>query len=616
MSRTRTETQYQKRLPAAETGFHLNYGLIGNCQISALVSWNGSIDWLCLPRLDSPSVFARLLDNEKGGHFAIVPEQPCEITQRYLPNTNVLQTVFSCADYDFEVIDFIPRYQRQDLLHRPIEIHRQLRPLRGTPSLRVEFQPRLNFAQGQTRLGRQERCIRVDGEDGQRLYLHSNLSLENILAGRFHLLQKPAYLVLTYGFPLEQEFKNYSQFALRATTQYWHTWTRHCAIPPQYQEEVIRSALVLKLHLFEDTGATIAATTTSVPEIHGSERCWDYRYCWIRDSYFLIDVFSGLAHFEEMEKFILYLKQICRNGIEALQPLYSILGEADLEEQQLTHLRGAADSGVVRVGNQAYTHKQYDIYGELVLSLYPLFFDRRLNFSQVEPPLEEWGLVKELVEAAIAAFDKTDSGIWEFRHEFRHHTFSKLMIWVALDRGAKIAEVMQEDAVAASWRGTAAAMREEILRRAWNQELGMFAMSYEGADADASVLLMPILGMIDPHDARFVSTVRVYQQKLMQNGHVFRYVSRDDFGLPECAFNFCTFWMIHALYLIGEEAQARSAFEHMLQSGNHLGLFSEDTQPATGKMYGNFPQTYTHVGIVQTAKLLSGNRSTYALDYR
>lgn len=596
--------------------FHLNYGLIGNCQISALVSWDGSIDWLCLPRLDSPSVFARLLDHEKGGHFAIVPEHPSRIRQRYLPNTNILETVFECDDYAFAVIDFIPRYQQKDHLHRPIEVHRQIVPLRGSASVCVEFAPKMNYALDQTRLGRQERCIRVDGEDERRMFLHSNLSLENILAGRFHLVQKPAYLVLSYDYPLENDFKSYSQFALQATKQYWHTWSRHCAIPPQYQPEVIRSALALKLHLFEDTGATIAATTTSVPEIHGSERCWDYRFCWIRDSYFLIDAFSGLAHFEEMEKFILFLKQVCRHGIDSLQPLYSILGESDLEEQQLTHLRGAADSGVVRVGNQAYTHKQYDIYGELVLSLYPLFFDQRLNYADGEPPLEEWRLVQELVAAAIDSFDKTDSGIWEFRNEFRHHTFSKLMIWVALDRGAKIAEVMQAHETAESWRSTAASMRKEILARAWNQQLGMFAMSYEGGDADAAVLLMPILGFLDPHDPRFVSTVKAYQDKLMQNGHVFRYVSRDDFGLPECAFNFCTFWMIHALYLIGEEEQARMYFEHMLRSGNHLGLFSEDTQPSTGKMYGNFPQTYTHVGIIQTAKLLSGNRSTYALDYR
>ena len=596
-------------------GFHLNYGLIGNCQISALVSWNGSIDWLCLPRLDAPSVFARILDAERGGHFAIASEHPCKISQRYLPNTNVLETHFESEDFAFKLVDFIPRYQHKDHLHRPIELHRHVVPLRGSPGILVDFDPRLNYAQETPRLGRQENCIRVDGEH-ERLFLQTNLSIETILAKGIHLLQKPAYFVLSYDYPLDHDFKSYTQFALRSTLHYWHTWARHCAIPPQYQKEVLRSALALKLHLFEDTGATIAATTTSVPEIHGSERCWDYRYCWIRDSYFVIDVFSGLAHFEEMEKFILFLKSICRNGIEHLQPLYSILGESRLEEIQLTHLRGAADSGIVRVGNQAYTHKQYDIYGEFILSLYPLFFDQRLKYDDSFDTSEEWGLVQKLVAAAIESFDKTDSGIWEFRNEFRHHTFSKLMIWVALDRGAKIAEVMHEPQIAGHWRETAAAMRTEILLRAWNEELQMFAMSYEGGDADASVLLMPILGLIDAHDPRFVATVKTYQQKLMKNGHVFRYVARDDFGLPECAFNFCTFWMIHALYLTGEEDKARSLFENMLRSGNHLGLFSEDTQPSTGKMYGNFPQTYTHVGIIQTAKLLSGNRSTYALDYR
>lgn len=604
--------------PAAEedqkSDFHLNYGLIGNCQISALVSWNGSLDWLCLPRLDAPSVFGRILDHEKGGHFAIEPEHPSEISQRYLPNTNILETRVENQHYAYKIIDFIPRYHHQDHLHRPIEVHRQIVPLRGAASVRVEFEPRFNYALETPKLGRHERSIRVDGER-ERLYLHTNLSVESILAKRFHLIQKPAYFVLTYDYPLERDFKSYSQSALQSTKHYWHNWVRHCSIPPLYQPEVIRSALVLKLHLFEDTGATIAATTTSVPEIHGSERCWDYRYCWIRDSYFVIDVFSGLAHFEEMEKFILFLKNICRNGIENLQPLYSILGEAQLDEYQLEHLRGAADSGIVRVGNQAYTHKQYDIYGEMILSLYPLFFDQRLNFGERVNLEKEWSLVQELVAAAEAAWDKTDSGIWEFRYEFRHHTFSKLMIWVALNRGAKIAMVMGADELALEWRKKAANMQQEVFNRAWNEEYQMFAMSYDGADADAAVLLMPILGMIDAHDPRFVSTVKAYKQLLMKNGHVFRYVSRDDFGLPECAFNFCTFWMIHALYLIGEHQEAKLLFENMLNAGNHLGLFSEDTQPSTGKMYGNFPQTYTHVGIIQTAKLLSGNRSTYALDY-
>ncbi|PIQ29191.1 hypothetical protein COW36_17615 [bacterium (Candidatus Blackallbacteria) CG17_big_fil_post_rev_8_21_14_2_50_48_46] len=595
--------------------FNLNYGLIGNCQISALVSQQGSIDWLCLPRLDSPSSFARILDPDQGGHFAVIAQQPAQISQRYLPNTNILETLYTCADYAFKVVDFIPRYSHRGQIQRPIELHRQVIPLRGSASLKIEFNPQPNYAREKARIGHYARSLRVESQD-QTLYLHTNLSLEIILAQGWHLLQKPAYFVLTCDFPLEQELKSYSHFALEETTRYWQTWSKHCAIPPQYQAEVIRSALTLKMHLFEDTGATIAATTTSIPEIAGSERCWDYRFCWIRDSYFVIDAFSGLAQFEEMEKFILFLKQLCSQGIESLQPVYSILGESHLEEQCLTHLAGAAGTGLVRVGNAAYTHQQYDIYGEMILSMYPLFFDQRLNYGETHSLQEEWHLVQELVEAAEKAFDKTDSGIWEFRNEFRHHTFSKLMIWVALDRGAKIAVQMGDPAQARDWKTRADQMQAVILSRAWNQDLGMFAMSFEGADADASILLMPIMGLIASHDPRFVSTVKAYQQRLMCNGHVFRYIAADDFGQPECAFNFCTFWMIHALYLIGEETQARELFENILTAGNHLGLFSEDTHPQTGKMFGNFPQTYTHVGIIQTAKLLTGNRSTYALDYR
>ncbi|MGV3523410.1 MAG: glycoside hydrolase family 15 protein [Candidatus Sericytochromatia bacterium] len=599
--------------PAPDT-FHLNYGLIGNCQISALISDQGSLDWLCLPRLDSPTLFAHLLDAEKGGHFAIVPEAPAQYTQRYLPNSNVLETTVDCGESAFQIIDFIPRYRHGEELFRPIEVHRHIVPLRGAASVKIDFQPQPDYARTPARLGRETKRLRVDWDD-QRVYLHTNLSLETVLAGGYHLLQKPAYLVMTYNYPLERDFKSYTQEMLHATLHYWHTWVRHCSIPPAYQSAVIRSALALKLHLFEDTGATIAATTSSIPEIHGSERCWDYRFCWIRDSYFVIDALGGLGHFEEMEKFILFLRHICRHGIDQLQPVYSILGDSELHEEVMTHLRGAADSGMLRVGNAAYTHKQYDIYGEMVLSLYPLFFDHRLNYGDRSKLHKEWQLIQELVAAAEASFGLTDSGIWEFRNEFRHHTFSKLMIWVALDRGAQIARVMEQPEIASQWRQRAEEMRAEILTRAWSDEEQMFAMSYEGHDADASVLLMPILGFIDAEDPRFVATVKGYRQRLMRNGHVFRYVARDDFGLPACAFNFCTFWMIHALFLIGEEQEARALFEHMLAAGNPLGLFSEDTQPDTGKMYGNFPQTYTHVGIIQTAKLLSGNRSTYALAY-
>jgi alpha,alpha-trehalase len=594
--------------------FHLNYGLIGNCQISALVSNEGSIDWLCLPRLDGPSVFARILDHNKGGHFAIVAQESAEITQRYLPNTNILETTYTCADYAFKVIDFIPRYMEQGQVQRPIEVHRQIIPLQGSASVKIEFCPQPDYAREKPQIGRYARSIRVDSQD-QSLFLHTNLSLEIILEQGWHLLQKPAYFVLTCDFPLDKELKSYSHSALEQTTRYWQTWAKHCAIPPQYQAEVIRSALTLKLHLFEDTGATIAATTTSIPEIPGSERCWDYRFCWIRDSYFVVNAFSDLAQFEEMEKFILFLKQICSNGIAQLQPVYSILGESKLEEHCLTHLTGAAGTGLVRIGNAAYTHQQYDIYGEMILSIFPLFFDQRLNYGQNNTLQAEWALVQELVAAAEAAFDKTDSGIWEFRNEFRHHTFSKLMIWVALDRGARIAHKMNDSRLALDWETKASKMKETILERSWNQELQMFAMSFEGADADASVLLMSVMGLIESHDPRFIATVKAYQKRLMSNGHVFRYIAADDFGKPECAFNFCTFWMIHALYLIGEEDEARQMFHNMLKSGNHLGLFSEDTHPQSGQMFGNFPQTYTHVGIIQTAKLFSGNRSTYALDY-
>jgi len=592
------------------TPFHLDYGLIGNGQISALISEQGSLDWLCLPRLDGPSVFARLLDPEQGGSFAITAADPAQIQQRYQAHSNVLETHFETPDYAFKIVDFIPCPSLAAEAQRPLEVHRQLIPLRGTPHLRLHFDPRLNYALETPEISLQTGCLRASGEY-QDLFLHSTLPLQAILDQDLLSLEHPAYCVLSPAANLSAELSQYSQSALEATTQTWQNWVAGCDLPAQYQQEVIRSALALKLHIFTETGASIAATTTSVPEIHGSVRCWDYRFCWIRDSFFLFDALWGLGQVQELAAYQSFVQALCKRGIDKLQPLYGISGATRLEEVQLTHLRGAADSGLVRVGNAAYTHKQYDIYGEIILSLYPLFFDTRLQAGPSEREAA-WQLIPELVSAALDALPHPDSGIWEFRNTFLHHTFSKLMIWVALDRGAKIAATMQASDLAEQWQQQASELQSEILSRAWNENEKFFAMSYGAADADAAVLLMPIMGLIDPLDPRFVSTVQVYKQRLMQNGHVFRYLAADDFGLPECAFNFCTFWMIHALYLTGEQAEARALFEKMLRAGNHLGLFSEDTQPESGQMYGNFPQTYTHVGIIQAARLLSGSPATYA----
>lgn len=590
------------------TDFHLDYGIIGNCQISALISREASIDWLCLPRFDSPSVFAKLLDEEKGGSFSILPQGEYTYQQRYVRNTNILETVFTANDWELSVLDFCPRYRNGSVYRRPIEIHRILIPRKGTPPIRVQFNPQMNYAQNSPKVFVTDASI-VAQAGNCELHLQSTLSLEMIHKNRTQLLHEPACFLLTYQEPYQGDISDYVNASYRKTLDYWQTWVKHCAIPQEFQDEVIRSALVLKLHVFEDTGAIIAATTTSIPEILGTERCWDYRYCWLRDTYFVLDALNELSQFEEMENYIYFLKNICRKGVKNLQPLYGISAEKTLTEEILPHLSGAAKAGVVRTGNAAYTHLQYDMFGEMVLSLYPLFTDRRLVRHSTE---STWPLVKSLAEEAIEVFPKPDSGIWEFRNEMLHNTFTKLMLWVAVDRASKIAQIMGEHDYAIYLQGKAENMKEEILQRSFNEKEGMFTMSYGSKDADASVLLMATMGLLDYQDSRFVSTVLKYKKLLIKNGFVFRYTSKDDFGVPKNSFNICTFWMIQALQGIGESEEAEKLFRNILQHGNHLGLFSEDIDPETGQLLGNFPQTYTHVGLIHVARLLGQNPSRIA----
>lgn len=584
-----------------ETTFHLNYGLIGNCQISALVSLQGSIDWLCLPRFDSPSIFAKILDANQGGCFSIQPVESYTVQQHYLINTNILETIFTGDTWELALIDFCPRYFLNQQIRRPMEIHRILIPRKGTPNIRIHFEPQPDYARKMAQMSIRDIGIQVTAEH-ETLFLHSTLSLQMIMNSHPISLEGPSYLVMTYAFPVEEEIASYAENALHRTIQYWQTWIKHCSIPADYQDVVIRSALALKLHVFEDTGAIIAATTTSLPEILGTERCWDYRYCWLRDSYFVLEAFNTLAQFEELENYMLFLHNVCVAGIEQIQPLYGLAGETNLTEIRLAHLTGAGESGVVRIGNDAFNHKQYDVFGEMILAMLPLFFDQRLIITDCT---KDWLLIKSLVEASFLAFPLKDNGIWEFRNDLRHHTFTKMMLWVAVDRGSKIAQHLKYWSEALEWQAKAAEMKAEILNRAWSETNQMFKMAYQVDEADASLLLMPILGLLEAQDPRFVATVQRYQQLLMLNGFVFRYVSRDDFGFPQNSFNLCTFWMIQALFLIGEEQEARRLFANMVACGNHLNLFSEDIHPGTKQLVGNFPQAYTHVGLILTARLLS-----------
>lgn len=582
----------------------LDYALIGNCQISALLDKRARVVWSCMPRFDSPSVFSDLLGGEEAGVWSCVPaSDPYETKQRYLTNTNVVQTEFQTKNGErFEIIDFIPRFSYREDYYRAPQIIRILRNIKGNPRLRMVLEPKFEYGKitPEKTYSSQGILYRTEKE---RLYLRSDIPITYILEGQPFELTGTRYCVLSYGEPFEQPLKFTCEEYFERTVSYWRTWIKHCNIPFEYQDAVIRSALALKLHIFEDTGAIIAATTTSIPESLDGGRTWDYRYCWLRDAYFVISVLNQLGQFDEMERFIQFLHNISvtEKGTE-LQPVYGIGGERELVEKELPWLKGFRNVGPVRVGNAAYAHPQYDVYGEMVLSVTRLFFDNRLDRID---KLRAFENVVQLVEQAIVSYEKADSGIWEYRSDKTHYLFSKLMCWAALDRGLKIAQKLGQLEKYPHWEGIKARMRSRIEEEGWNGDRGYYTQRFRGTSPDASNLLMSELNFHAPSDSKFKQMVENYESQLMKNGYVFRYRNADDFGVPAHAFTVCTFWMVDALVSLGRRDEARKMFEQTLATANHVGLLSEDVDPMTGELWGNFPQSYSHVGVINSAFRLS-----------
>lgn len=574
--------------------------LIGNCQSAILVARDATFTWGCLPTFQSPSVFARILD-EDGGHFAIEALNGEPVEQRYVPLTNIVVTRFMGPEAEWEVIDWMPRYYQYATVVSPPVVNRLIRPLRGGPRVRVVVRPRPGFATLPVRVSHLGGSLLFD--DGiHHWHLQSNLPLATIAAERPMTIYSDASLTFSAGAPMPGHSLATVKDDLEHTRRYWEAWSRHCYLPRDYQEPILRSALALKLLTFADTGAVIAAATTSLPEVPGGERNWDYRYCWLRDSYFVVRALSRLAQFEEQDRYVGYLEQLALRS-EKLQPVYGIAGETQLIEFTLDHLNGAYGSRPVRVGNQAWEHQQNDVYGELMLTLTPVFFDTRFVSRHGKDAL--WELIVHLAEEVIRVWREPDQGIWEYRHKHAHYVFSKLMCWVALDRAAQIARVRGADAHKSRWRQEAAVLRKDILENGWSERRGAFTGAYGGESLDAANLLIAHTGFLPPSDPRYLSTLQATEDLLVTDGLCFRYRSPDDFGMPESTFSICTFWYIDALRLTGQIEKARDVFERMLARGNHLGLFSEGINPKSGALTGNFPQAYTHVAIINSGMLLS-----------
>jgi len=585
----------------------LNLGLIGNCQISSLIDERGTMVWSCMPQLDSDPVFCRLLrrDDEKElpGFFEIDLVEFKHSEQHYQTNTAILTTIL----YDqnggaVKITDLAPRYEYVGRTFTPMMILRRVEPLSGSPRIRIRLQPARDYGASACEITHGSNHIRYLGADTV-FRLTTNASLTHVIEQNTFVLDRPLYLILGPDETIRESCGDAFHTHYRATQDYWHRWSRGLSIPFEWQDAVIRAAITLKLCTFEDTGAVVAALTTSIPEAANSGRNWDYRFCWLRDSYFVVQALNRLGATQTMERYLSYIMNIAAEaGDNELKPLYGISGRSETDESIVETLSGYRGMGPVRRGNQAFEQVQHDVYGAVVLSSMQVFFDRRLIKSGT---VADFKRLEALGEWARRKYDQPDAGLWEYRGRKRVHTFSSIMCWAACDRLAKIAGRIGEAERAIYWRQIAEKIHLEVEQRAWDEEQGSFTESFGRPEMDASLLTMNDLGFISADDPRFVSTVDCIGRHLRRDKHLFRYIAADDFGEPENAFNICTFWYIDALASIGRVDEARDLFENMLSLRNPLGLLSEDIDPQSGALWGNFPQTYSMAGIINAAVLLS-----------
>ncbi|MGZ5545717.1 MAG: glycoside hydrolase family 15 protein [Limisphaerales bacterium] len=580
-----------------------HYGLIGNCQISAHVSDQASIDWFCVPKPDSPPVFGKLLDPD-GGSFSVVPEGEFSTSQSYIPHTNILLTHFKCRDGgEFRVIDFCPRFSQFGRMFRPVSLMRMIEPVKGECRIRVICDPVMGWKKTRPHMNRANSHLRW-GMDEEFLRLYTNMSLTTLGDGSSFLLSQKLYFALTWGSSLQEDLQRLSEDYLRETERYWNTWVKHCSIPTLFQEETIRSALALKLHCYEDTGAILAALTTSLPEEIGGSRNWDYRFCWLRDAYFVLSALNALGHFEETEQFLKFLLNVVADtdlAREGLSPVYGLDHQRPSAEFIVENWQGFAGSAPVRVNNQASEHVQNDVYGEMVLSLSPVFFDARFRHLRTK---EIERLLISLLNECAARIGQVDAGPWEIRTEWREHSFSNLACYAGLARGVELQRrgILREypsdlnAEMKAASDALARAVRDGTLRNGPKDET-----------VDASLLLLPIFRHSDLELCH--RTVNQIFQGLQipgaPKGFLYRYDRKDDFGIPQSAFLVCGFWLVQALAKCGRYEEARAILDNLTCSANSLGLYAEHFDPRTGVQSGNFPQAYSHVGLINSAFAVS-----------
>ncbi|MGE5566585.1 MAG: glycoside hydrolase family 15 protein [Parcubacteria group bacterium] len=582
---------------------------IGNCTVSALIDRRGRFVWGCVPRVDSDPFFSALLggreydEPQARGLWVIDVEGAETFSQSYLRNTAILSTEITCADGSaVEIVDFCPRYRQHHRTYRPTAYVRMIRPLEGAPRITVRLRPTVNWGERRAETTSGSNHIRYLGGECV-LRLTTDCPVTHILSERTFRLERPMAFFLGPDESFDAEVATTCNRMLHETQGYWREWVRTLAVPLDYQEAVIRAAIALKLCAYEETGAIVAALTTSIPEHADSGRNWDYRYCWLRDAYYVVQALNRLGAVDILENYLGYLRNLVdETDGHHIQPVYGVGLEPALTERIAEHLPGYRGMGPVRVGNQAHEHLQHDVWGQIILSNVQAFFDERLLRPATDA---DFHALEPIGERAFALHDQPDASLWEFRGRAAVHTYSAVMCWAACDRLANAAAKLGLAERAHFWADRANIIREAIERRAYNTELGRFAATFEGDGIDASLLQLTDVRFIDARDPRNLATVAAVETGLRRGSHMLRYATADDFGEPQTAFNFCTFWLIEALHLAGRSDEARKLFEEMLARRTAAGLLSEDIAFTDGELWGNYPQTYSLVGLINCAMLLS-----------
>ena len=583
----------------------MNLWPIGNCQVSALVDDAGRFVWGCVPRVDGDPAFSALLggDEPDTGFWAIDLEGGhVTVSQRYERNTPVLVTRHDDgAGNAVDIIDFCPRFERDGRLYRPTAFVRIVRPVSGSPRIRIRLRVATDWGHPADRTNGSNHIRFLVGDGAIRLT--TTAPVGRILAESWFRLERPVHCFLGPDESFVGNLADTVNAQLERTMIEWRLWVRGLATPLEWQDVVIRAAISLKLCQHEETGAIVAALTTSLPEHAYSGRNWDYRYCWIRDAYYTVQALNRLGALDVLEGYLEYLRNIVDDSAGGhIQPLYGVGGETRLPEHDEMALPGYRGMGPVRVGNQAAEQIQHDAYGQIVLCNAQAFFDDRLFRPAT---VEDFRSLERVGERAWTAYDQPDAGLWELRTRSHVHTYSAAMCWAACDRLANAAERLRLPDREAFWRERADHMRETIESAAWREGTQRISATFGGDDLDASTIQLLDLRFLEPDDRRFRSTLVAVEEGLRRGSYMLRYATEDDFGLPHTAFNVCTFWLIEALHATGRFADARALFEEMVSRRTPAGLLSEDIDPVSGELWGNYPQTYSLVGLINCAVLLS-----------